>query len=283
MALFRSTLFIGRGSFLSVNQRKETPCLFGFYQGPTAHIGLWPSLDVLLINSASGVIALATLLVPLGDKLRDLRCLARYFQRRRLRAFDELTAGHFETAWKRLPRQTRTLGGTIRQLRQFLQQVHGLVPPIPRPTTHLERELARYGGYLQRVRGCAEGTILLLLAAYGLRSSEVVALTLDDIDWRAGTLRVAQRKTRRHLILPLTDEVGQVLQRYLRTGRPLGSCGATGTLYGAEMHLKRGGRRSSRTHLQKPGFCTEISLVVTLAPHRSVRFINIKETSRKST
>ena len=69
--------------------------------------------------------------------------------------------------------------------------------------------------------GLRDYTILLLMAAYGLRSSEVVALTLDDLDWRAGTLRVTQRKTRRTLILPLTDEVGQVLQQYLRKGRPV--------------------------------------------------------------
>ncbi len=67
--------------------------------------------------------------------------------------------------------------------------------------------------------GLRDYTILFLMAAYGLRSSEVVALTLDDINWRAGVLRIPQRKTHRDLILPLTDEVGNVLQRYLKKGR----------------------------------------------------------------
>jgi integrase/recombinase XerD len=67
--------------------------------------------------------------------------------------------------------------------------------------------------------GLRDYTMLFLMAACGLRSSEVVALTLDDIDWRAGVLRIPQRKTRRDLILPLTDEVGNVLQRYLKRGR----------------------------------------------------------------
>src|SRR4030095_8553835 len=67
--------------------------------------------------------------------------------------------------------------------------------------------------------GLRDYTMLFLMAACGLRSSEVVALTLDDIDWRAGVLRIPQRKTRQHLILPLTDEVGNVLQRYLKNGR----------------------------------------------------------------
>jgi integrase len=57
------------------------------------------------------------------------------------------------------------------------------------------------------------------MAAYGLRSSEVVGLTLDDIHWRVGILRISQRKTHQQLVLPLTDEVGNVLQCYLKKGR----------------------------------------------------------------
>ena len=68
--------------------------------------------------------------------------------------------------------------------------------------------------------GLRDYTILFLMAAYGLRRGEVVALRLDDIDWRARILRVPQRKTGQHLALPLTDEVGDCLQRYLREGRP---------------------------------------------------------------
>jgi len=67
--------------------------------------------------------------------------------------------------------------------------------------------------------GLRDYTMLFLMAACGLRSSEVVTLTLDDIDWRAGVLRIPQSKTRRDLILPLTDDVGNVLQRYLKKGR----------------------------------------------------------------
>jgi site-specific recombinase XerD len=68
--------------------------------------------------------------------------------------------------------------------------------------------------------GLRDYTILFLLAAYGLRRGEVAALTLDDIDWSARILHVRQSKTQQGLILPLTDEVGDVLQRYLRKGRP---------------------------------------------------------------
>ena len=57
------------------------------------------------------------------------------------------------------------------------------------------------------------------MATYGLRACEVVTLTIDDVEWRAGRLRIPQRKTRGSLWLPLTDEVGTALLDYLRHGR----------------------------------------------------------------
>jgi integrase/recombinase XerD len=60
---------------------------------------------------------------------------------------------------------------------------------------------------------------VLLLARRGLRAGEVVALTLDDLDWDAGALRV-RRKGARSARLPLPHEVGAALVASLRDGRP---------------------------------------------------------------
>jgi site-specific recombinase XerD len=248
---------------------------------------------------------------------------------------DKLGEEDFEAARARLRRKDRMVGGTIRNLQGFLQQVHGLVRPSQPPKTRVDSETSRYEGYLRKVRGLAKSTVdahayyargllefigyernasalanltlkriegfvavqaktnhrrslqavvgylrgflrfehaqgtlarplhaalalpkiyrleqlpkalpwpqvqallrsmdrrgphglrdytmLFLMATYGLRCSELVALTLDDIDWRAGVLRVTQRKTQHSLILPLTDQAGDVLQRYLQKGRP---------------------------------------------------------------
>ena len=62
--------------------------------------------------------------------------------------------------------------------------------------------------------------ILHLMAYYGLRPSEVAALRLDSIDWKAGTLRVEQRKTHSVLILPLVERTLRTLRRYLELARP---------------------------------------------------------------
>src|SRR5262245_47252466 len=72
--------------------------------------------------------------------------------------------------------------------------------------------------------GLRDFTLLYLAASYGLRSSELVRLTLDDIDWRAGTLTIRQTKTKQTLLLPLSEEGRAVLARYLSAGRPRSAC-----------------------------------------------------------
>lgn len=55
-----------------------------------------------------------------------------------------------------------------------------------------------------------------LMTTHGLRSCDVVALTLGDIQWRAGRICIRQSKTGRPLDLPLTDEVSVAIQEYLK-------------------------------------------------------------------
>lgn len=70
------------------------------------------------------------------------------------------------------------------------------------------------------LNGLRDFTMLYLIAVYGLRRSDIVSLRLDNIDWRNGILHVKQAKTRRPIALPLIDEAGDVLARYLRRARP---------------------------------------------------------------
>ena len=58
------------------------------------------------------------------------------------------------------------------------------------------------------------------LTDIGLRASEVVQLRLSDIDWRAGTIRLATNKSRRVDLLPLPPETGYAIAEYLRAERP---------------------------------------------------------------
>ena len=58
----------------------------------------------------------------------------------------------------------------------------------------------------------------LLLARLGLRAQEVIALQLEDIDWRAGELLV-RGKGQRHDRVPLPQDVGEALADYVRLDR----------------------------------------------------------------
>ena len=69
--------------------------------------------------------------------------------------------------------------------------------------------------------GRRDYAILLLIATYGLRASEIISLKLEDVEWKANRLRIIQRKTTAPLILPLTNVVGESIINYLKRGRPL--------------------------------------------------------------
>jgi integrase len=68
--------------------------------------------------------------------------------------------------------------------------------------------------------GLRDYAMFLLIATYGLRSNEVVAITLEDIRWRQGCLRIHQRKTSSPLDLPLTNEVSKAMVKHLKWTPP---------------------------------------------------------------
>ena len=66
--------------------------------------------------------------------------------------------------------------------------------------------------------GSRDYAILILMAAYGLRLSEVLALTPQMVDWEHDKLRFWRPKTKDWLELPLLPEVGNALLDHLRGG-----------------------------------------------------------------
>lgn len=76
-------------------------------------------------------------------------------------------------------------------------------------------------------RGTAAGlrdyAVLVLLARLGLRVSEVAAMELSDIDWRAGQITIRGKGSRLDQF-PLPADAGQAIAAWLRGGRPGCSC-----------------------------------------------------------
>ncbi|MDV3793704.1 hypothetical protein CMU23_03400 [Elizabethkingia anophelis] len=62
--------------------------------------------------------------------------------------------------------------------------------------------------------------ILQLLTVYGLRSSEVAYLQLDDLDWQKEIIYVRRSKGCKPQLFPLTPTVGDAIIHYLKEARP---------------------------------------------------------------
>jgi integrase/recombinase XerD len=72
----------------------------------------------------------------------------------------------------------------------------------------------------RELNGRRNYAMLLLAATYGLRSCEIRALRLDDIDWGDDEITIFSPKTGRSRKLPLTRPVGDAILDYLREERP---------------------------------------------------------------
>ena len=122
------------------------------------------------------------------DILRGLDVIE--FVRRKAAFFGPARAKTATTALRSFLRYIRYCGGTQYDLA-------GAVPSVPNwSMTAIPRAIA---DHLRAVLGgCRRDTaigrrdyaILMLLARLGLRAAEIVALTLDDIDWDAGSIAV---------------------------------------------------------------------------------------------
>lgn len=155
----------------------------------------------------------------------------------RLRALSGLDLEAFiRPAGSRLKRASlQAMVAHIRSFLRFLassgETAIGLDRQIDTPRVYREEQLPKalpwetVQALLQAIdrttpSGVRDYAIFLLIATYGLRGCDVVALTLDDVEWRSTRLCVQQRKTGRPLWLPLTDDVATALLEYLRRGRP---------------------------------------------------------------
>ena len=129
----------------------------------------------------------------------------------------------------------QTLQHTVAHLRAFLRYgferglIHERLDAIDTPRVYRAEQPPRAMpwplvlqllGSIDRTSkaGWRDYTILHLMSHYGLRPSEIVALSLSSVDFEERTLRVEQRKTKSDL--PLAASTLRLLCRYLRCGRP---------------------------------------------------------------
>lgn len=153
---------------------------------------------------------------------------------------DQLTAtdviGFVQTEAARLhhPKRAQVMTTALRLFLQYgrycgdiVADLHTCVPTvanwsmagIPRSISPTQVHHLLDGCNRQSATGRRDYAMLLLISRLGLRASEVVNLTLDDLDWTEGAIRIrgpAQRVDH----LPLPADVGAALVDYLRYARP---------------------------------------------------------------
>ena len=156
--------------------------------------------------------------VTINDIDQALGCLAhgvKRYRRGTLQTYVRRLCGFFRFAeqqgWCRAG-----LAGGISPPKVFVEES---IPAGPSRETVLQLLAAAEGASPADIRDRA---VLLLLITYGLRSSEVINLQLDDIDFREKTLQVRYQKTGTAGMCPLSRGVEQSLVRYLRGVRPAG-------------------------------------------------------------
>jgi integrase/recombinase XerD len=161
------------------------------------------------------------------------------------RQLGDLTAGDIDNyvATQGKSRWTRvSTANTVTALRAFLRYAakvgwcsKRLAESIARPRLYQQASLPYAPDWsavqqmladvdTDKPRDIRDRAILLLLALYGMRSGEVAALRLDQIDWAKRTLGLVRLKRRQPQIYPLLPVVAEALARYIDTVRPQSSC-----------------------------------------------------------
>lgn len=135
----------------------------------------------------------------------------------------------------------KTVSSTVSTLRSFFRfaEITGmccstLCEMVPSPALRGARQVPKYLTKSQLSRFLSSfntdvpadtrnRAIVLCLVRLGLRAGEVVALKLDDFDWRNDVVRLSVAKGRRHYVLPLALDLREALIDYLRNVRPKSS------------------------------------------------------------
>ena len=68
--------------------------------------------------------------------------------------------------------------------------------------------------------GKRDHAMVVLAVSTGLRCCDIVALRLDEIDWRRDEIRLVQTKTSEPLVLPLPALAGNAVAEWICTAAP---------------------------------------------------------------
>ena len=179
----------------------------------------------------------------LQSRTRVLRAFLDFLRQKNVKTLGDMQAGvlsEFLSSQGHL--KPRTVSRVISDLRSFLRFLtmrgilhQDLTPALPRirvprdaciPSVWSPELIDKLLLAIDRssAKGRRDYAILLLACRLGLRAGDIRKLRLDDINWDESRIEITQSKTGAPLHLPLSEEVGQALIDYLRSGRPRTAC-----------------------------------------------------------
>jgi integrase/recombinase XerD len=110
--------------------------------------------------------------------------------------------------------------GRVAEDPTLLVSMPQLGAPLPKSLSEADVEALLAAPDTEDTLGLRDRTMLEVLYATGLRVTELISLTLDEINLREGSLRVFGKGSKERLI-PLGEEAIAWLEDYLKTARPL--------------------------------------------------------------
>lgn len=173
------------------------------------------------------------------DYIRAIKLFVDFLHARNVHSLDQLKRvdlTDFVVSRQRF--RPKTVSGNVSSLRLFLRflAMRGVLPEdlshvlptirVPRdadiPSVWEPELVARLLEVIDRSSPMGKRDYAILLLAYrlGLRLGDIHTLTLDELNWQAGTIDLTQCKNQTPLRLPLSQEVGEALIDYLKFGRP---------------------------------------------------------------
>jgi site-specific recombinase XerD len=169
----------------------------------------------------------------------ELTIFLDFLHSRKARSLDEIQALDLSefVSWRE-HLKPKTISGIVSHVSSFLRflTMRGILPKdlsVELPKIRVARDATIPSVWEQELvvrlleavdRSSAKGkrdyAILLLACRLGMRVGDIRTLKLDQIHWEDSTIEITQAKTSAPLTLPLTNEVGEALIDYLKSGRP---------------------------------------------------------------
>jgi len=213
---------------------------FSRYHKPVEQHEFWiPHYDAFMMELSTRDITTSTI----RRKEIDIRFMIDYFIQKKINSENHISRQTMDelisTIITRSPKSFNHTVGNIRDFSRFLYNsqrfminLENLIPSIKQPhhaTIPLSWETEDVKKILNAIDrknpvGKRDYAMILLACRLGLRATDIISLSLENINWEAKEIALNQNKTGNHLALPLLKDIGWALIDYLKNGRPETNC-----------------------------------------------------------